>query len=139
MKRNVIDLIFDLKLNCLTKEESIREKLGLSPAEFRGILSIKPGTALPCNTLSKMMGLSISRGSRVINKMMNGGYIKEAGGTADKRVMKVALTAKGINTQKKINKLLQDCENVIRRKLNKSEIETLRKSLEKISDVLISK
>ncbi|RPI13084.1 MAG: MarR family transcriptional regulator [Ignavibacteriae bacterium] len=138
MKRNVIDLIFELKLSCLTKEESIREKLALSPAEFRGILSIDPLTAMPCNLLSKKMGLSVSRGSRVINKMMKSGYIKEAGGSDDKRVMNVALTAKGINTQKKIHKMLEDCESVIRKKLSGTEVDSLRKSLEKISDVLIS-
>jgi DNA-binding MarR family transcriptional regulator len=137
MKTNVIDLIFDLKLNCIAKEENIREKLELSPAEFRGILSIEPGTVAACNVLSKKMGLSISRGSRVINKMMINGYIKEAAGSDDKRVLKVALTTKGINTQKKINKMMQDCESVIRKRLSGGEIESLKKSLEKISGVLI--
>jgi DNA-binding MarR family transcriptional regulator len=138
MSRNIIDLIFELKLSCITREENICEELELSPAEFRGIMAVDPGKAVPCNTLSRKMGLSVSRGSRVINKLMNNGFIKDTGDAGDKRVMKVALTSKGVNTQKRINKSLNDCEKFIHKKLKKSEFEALKNSLEKISEILVS-
>ncbi len=37
MRYNIIDQIFQLKSVCISKEENIRNELGLSPAEF-GVL-----------------------------------------------------------------------------------------------------
>ncbi len=138
MSNNFINLIFQLKSSCLAKEEKIREELSLSPAEFRGILSLMPDSELPCNILSKKMGLSVSRGSRVIDKLMKNGYLKEIKNESDHRVMKVTLSSKGINVRKKIHKILEDCENVILKRMSKHELAALENSLIKLSDILVS-
>lgn len=139
MAKSFIDLIFQLKSSCLAKEEKIRVELDLSPAEFRGLLSLIPGSDVPCNILSKKMGLSVSRGSRVIDKLVNNGYLKEIQDNGDRRVMKVELTPKGITTQKKIHKILEDCENIILKRMSKQELAALENSLIKLSDILVSK
>ena len=138
MQKSVIDLIFQLKSSCLAKEEKIREELKLSPAEFRGILSLNPGSEVPCNILSKKMGLSISRGSRIIDKLLSNGYLKEIKNEKDKRIMKIALSYKGVTVQRKINKIMEDCENVILKRMSKPELNALENSLIKLSDILIS-
>jgi DNA-binding MarR family transcriptional regulator len=137
MNIGIIDLIFQLKGACSSREEFISKKLKLSPAEFRGILVLTPGSSEACNIISRRMGLSKSRCSRVIDKMINDGYIKAAEGKDDKRIMKVSLTAKGIRTQSKIHKMLKDCESSILKKLSRAELELLEDSLLKISDVLV--
>jgi len=139
MKKSVINLIFELKYSCLAKEEKIIKELDLSPAEYRGILSIVPGSEIACNILSRKMGLSVSRGSRVINKLIINGYLKENQSKTDQRVTNVELTAKGIKTQRKIHNLLEDCEQVILKSLSKPEIESFTASLSKISDILITR
>jgi DNA-binding MarR family transcriptional regulator len=136
MKKNVLEVIFALKSKCCSKEDKIREELNLSPAEFKGLLSIEPGVIVPCKVLSQKMGLSVSRGSRVIEKLMKSGYMEEVKTNGDRRVMNVTLTKKGINTQKKIMKILQDCEHKILKNFSKPELESLIASLVKVSEVL---
>jgi DNA-binding MarR family transcriptional regulator len=139
MEKGIINLIFDLKFSCLSKEERICKEMKLSPAEFRGILSIKEDESIPCNILSHAMGLSVSRGSRVINKMLVSGYLSENRTADDKRVVNVKLTAKGTKTRKLILKELKDCENIIFKNLSKTEMNSLHNSLAKITGILQSK
>jgi DNA-binding MarR family transcriptional regulator len=136
MKKNVIEVIFALKSKCCTKEEKIREELKVSPAEFKGLISIEPGVIVPCKVLSQKMGLSVSRGSRVIEKLMKSGYMEEVKTSGDRRVMNVTLSKKGINTQRKIMKILQECEHKILKNFSKPELESLIASLVKVNEVL---
>jgi len=137
MRKKIIDLIFELKSGCFSKEESIRKKLKLSPAEFRGILVLTPKTIISCNLLSKKMGLSISRGSRVVEKMLKNGYLKEVKKKGDKRFLNVTLASKGEKIRLKISEMLEDCEKIIEKKITGKEIETLIGSLYKITNILI--
>lgn len=139
MRHNVIDLIFQLKSLCLSKEDNIRNELGLSPAEFRGIMAMVPGSDIPCSLLSRKMGLSVSRGSRVTDKLVKGGYLKLKRDALDKRIFSVTLTDKGISVQLKIHQILEDCERSILNKMTEDEISVLKKSLIKISDCIIDK
>lgn len=137
MDKRLIDLIFELKSGCLAKEENIREKLDLSPAEFRGILALLPDAVLTGNILSGRMGLTPSRGSRVIEKMMKNGYIKSVKKKGDRRISYVKLTEKGISTREQISKMLDDCEQIIAKKIGKSEKGAVYESLVKITEILI--
>jgi DNA-binding MarR family transcriptional regulator len=139
MNQRVINLIFNLKYSCLAKEEKIITELKLSPAEYRAILSLVPGSEVPCNILSKKMGLSVSRGSRVIDKLIENGYLKENKSRDDQRVTYVEMTAKGEKIQRKINNLLEDCEHMILRSMSTPELEAFTGSLTKISDILMKK
>jgi DNA-binding MarR family transcriptional regulator len=136
MKKGILDLIFDLKFSCLSKEESICKELKLSPAEFRGIISINESDVIPCNMLSRAMGLSVSRGSRVINKLIDSGCLSESSAEGDKRITNVMLTSKGKKTRKIIINMLKDCESVIFKNLSKSELLVLQNSLSKITGIL---
>jgi DNA-binding MarR family transcriptional regulator len=136
MSKNVIEVIFALKTKCCSKEEKIREELKISPAEFKGLMSIEPGVIVPCKVLSQKMGLSVSRGSRVIEKLMKSGYMEEVKTSGDRRVMNITLAKKGINLQKKISKNFQECEHKILKNLSKSELEILISSLIKVNEVL---
>jgi len=139
MKKSIISIIFDLKLNCLAKEEKIINTLKLSPAEYRAILSLVPGSEVPCSILSKKMGLSVSRGSRVIDKLLQNGYLHELKSKKDQRITNVELTQKGAKIQRKIHNILEDCEHMILKSMSAPELESLANSLTKISEVLIKK
>lgn len=136
MKQSIVNLIFQLKAVCLSKEESIREELGLSPAEFRGIITLVPDSEVNGNILSRKMGLSVSRGSRVIDKMIENGYLKYSRSSEDKRAITVSLTDKGINVQRRINQIFDECEKSILKKMSSEEIEIFKNSLSKIGDSL---
>lgn len=136
MNKNFIDVIFALKTKCCSKEDKIRAELKLSPAEFKGIMSIEPGVIVPCKVLSQKMGLSVSRGSRVVEKLMKSGFLEEVKTSGDRRVMNVTLAKKGVNVQRRILKILQDCEHKILKNFSKPELESLITSLLKVNEVL---
>jgi len=138
MNNKIIDLIFELKSGCFSKEDSIRKELQLSPAEFRGILALTPKTVIPCHILAQKMGLSVSRSSRVVDKMMKNGFLKEVKYKGDKRILNVTLAAKGEKARTKIREMLDDCEKRIEGKMSGREIETLSASLGKITRILIT-
>ena len=138
MKKSIVDSIFELKSGCLSKEGEIQKKLKLSPAEFRGLIALMPGEEMPYTVLSKKMGLTISRGSRVIKKMLEDKFLTETVNKDDKRILKVKLSAKGTKARNNLENMLSDCEQKILHKLTKSEREIFEKSLGKISEILYS-
>ena len=137
-KVRIIDLVIALKHSCLVKEDSIREEFSLSPAEYRGILSINQGEAVKGIELSEKMGLSISRGSRVIEKLTKKGYLKRTGNSNDRRCLTIALADKGLKVKNKIDKMLDQCEQEFESRIPKSEIKSFINSLDKLTAILQS-
>ncbi|MDD5361596.1 MAG: hypothetical protein PHN88_05660 [Ignavibacteria bacterium] len=136
----VIDLIFSLKSGCFGKEEDIRKKLELSPSEFNGLLILTNENSIPCSLFSNKMGLSVSRGSRVLDKLIRNGYAAaESKSDDDRRIVKIKLTARGRKTKESILKSLDDCEKEISKSFSAGEIDTLHASLDKIVKILIRK
>ena len=137
-KIRIIDLVIALKHSCLVKEDSIREEFSLSPAEYRGILSINQGEAVKGIELSEKMGLSVSRGSRVIEKLTKKGYLKRTGNSNDRRCLTIALADKGLKVKNKIDKMLDQCEQEFESRIPKSEIKSFINSLDKLTAILQS-
>ena len=137
-KVRIIDLVIALKHSCLIKEDSIREEFSLSPAEYRGILSINQGEAVKGIELSEKMGLSVSRGSRVIEKLTKKGYLKRTGNSNDRRCLTIALADKGLKVKNKIDKMLDQCEQEFESRIPKSEIKSFINSLDKLTAILQS-
>lgn len=137
MPERIFDIVTNLKNKCLDKEISIQKEYFLSPAEYNSLISIEPEVIYSCNQLSKKLGLSISRSSRVLYKLIKNGYLKSIRDKEDRRVLKVVLTEKGLSTRRKINKKLDECEKNILEKLQMPELLLLKNSLNKLSDILI--
>lgn len=135
----IIDLVIALKQSCMIKEDSIREEFLLSPAEYRGILSVNPSEPMSAGELSQKMGLSVSRGSRVIEKLTKHGYLKRTGDSEDRRCLKIALADKGLKVKTKIDKMLEQCEREFESKIPKSEIKSFINSLDKLTEILKAK
>lgn len=125
----ILEAITLLKNSCILNDERIRNDIKLSPAEFNGIISLDKGEKVTCQSLSGKMGLSVSRGSRVINKLLTKGYFKEEKLKNDKRCSMISLTREGIKAKQKINEIIESCENKITSKLSTKEIEETRKCL----------
>lgn len=137
MAERIFDIVTNLKNKCLDKELSIQKEYLLSPAEYNGLLSVEPDEIYSCHQLSKKLGLSISRSSRVLDKLIKNGYLTSLRDKNDKRVLKVTLTEKGLSTRRKINTKLDECEKDIINRLQKSELYLLENTLNKLSDIFI--
>lgn len=132
----IIQALTILKNNCSAHLDKIRIKMKLSPSEFNGIISIDRNEKLTCQDLSNKMGLSPSRGSRVINKLISKGYLKEERNQLDKRCNFISLTADGLKVKKKIDGLFNECEAELQSKLTKDELKELMSSLKKLIKIL---
>ncbi len=128
----ILEAIALLKNSCVLNDERIRDEIKLSPAEFNGIMSLDKGEKITCQALSGKMGLSVSRGSRVINKLLSNGYFRDEQFENDKRCSIISLTPEGVKAKQKINDILESCEMKITSKLTENEIEDMKKCLRKL-------
>jgi DNA-binding MarR family transcriptional regulator len=136
MPDRIVDLIISLKSRCLEKEESIRLEFGLSPAEYRGILAMTPNEPCNCNALAVNMGLSVSRGSRVVEKLIKNKYLLQEVSKADRRNIILRLAPKGVKVRSKIEAVLNECETTIESRLSGAEIKNTIKLFHKLEDCL---
>jgi DNA-binding MarR family transcriptional regulator len=136
MPEGIFDIVTTIKNKCLDKELSIQKEYYLSPAEYKGLLSVEPDEIYNCNQLSKKLGLSISRSSRVLEKLIKNGYLKGIKYKEDRRVLKVKLTEKGLITRKKIKIRLDECEKNIISRFPKTELYLLENTLNKLSNII---
>ncbi|MGD2295578.1 MAG: MarR family transcriptional regulator [Candidatus Aminicenantes bacterium] len=114
MKRDdekLLNILLFLKDRCAAAEDKIRESLGLTAAEYKGLMGLQMGEKISCQELSSRMNLSVSRGSRVIENLFQKGFISRADCTSDRRSKNIWLTKKGMRLRQKINGLTQDCED----------------------------
>ena len=69
MNRRLFELILAVKRRCQCNEEQIQEELGLTASQFHGLIVLDAGGEVAGCEFARRMGLSPSRGSRVLNKI----------------------------------------------------------------------
>ncbi|MBL7129672.1 MAG: winged helix DNA-binding protein [Ignavibacteria bacterium] len=136
MESKIIDHIFLLKQKCLQTEIEINTEMGLSYREIIGIGALKENETIDCNTLSEMMGLSKSRGSRVIDKLITKGYLSRKVSDFDRRAVEISLTEKGVICKKSIEMIKKKCEKKIEENLNNQQKKTIKEGLKILNEIL---
>ncbi len=136
MSRRFFELILAIKRKCQCTEEQIREQLGLSAAQFHGLIVLEEGAELPGGEFARRMGLSPSRGSRVLNSLVTEGYVATRICPDDRRAMEIGLTAKGKQMKGRILSRMEACENRICDRLDDSGLQQVREALETLETVL---
>ena len=136
MSRHLFELILSVKRKCQRNEEEIQDELGLSQAEFNGLIVLKPGERILGFDFAERMGLSPSRGSRVLNQLVTQGYVKTQVRRDDRRTVLIGLTAKGTRKKKRVLGRMQACEKRIAAELTKRQISQARRALELLEGAL---
>jgi len=136
MDNNIFELIIAIRKKCFENEEKIRNELNLSLAEYNGLLALNSQTKLFANDFSKSMGLSPSRGSRVIEKLVKNNFIQVEPVPNNRRSLHVSLSRQGISMQKKIRKKMEECEKRITANLTKQQLKQLKANLEMLVGIL---
>ncbi|MCK4309289.1 MAG: MarR family transcriptional regulator [Candidatus Atribacteria bacterium] len=139
MEKNLIDLLIQLKRGCMEDEEQIRTICKVSLAEYKGIMVIGEGEKITCNILSKKMGLSPSRGSRIIDNLVKKGYLSRMINPEDRRSFVVSLSSKGVKIKSQIEQERNNCEKRIRKKLSARQVELIKEGLELINKIFNQK
>ena len=132
----IIDQLFLLKQKCLQAEIEIGTEMDLSYREIIAIGALRKNETIDSNTLSEMMGISKSRGSRVIDKLINKGYLSRKVSDSDRRAVEISLTEKGVSSKKSIERIKKKCEKKIVSSLNNQQKKTIKESLEILNNTL---
>ena len=135
MNKSIIDLIIELKKGCMEDEEHIRTICNISFAEYKGIMEIDIEERMTCNALAKKMGLSPSRGSRIIDNLVRKGYLLRMVNPADRRSFVVSLSFKGAKIRKQIKQERNNCEKRIIKSFSEKEMESIKEGLELITTI----
>jgi DNA-binding MarR family transcriptional regulator len=136
MNEQLFELILAVKRKCQGNEDEICGCLGLSQAELHGLLVLEGRQEILGGDFSGRMGLSPSRGSRVLNRLVTDGLAQAHLGSDDRRTIRVGLTGKGRRTRGQIAKKMRACEDRIRSRLNEQDLEQVRKALKQLTAVL---
>ena len=133
MEEKLIDLIIELKKGYLEDEKQNRTLYKVSLAEYKAILEIKTTEIITCNVLSEKMGLSISRGSRIIDSLVRKGYLLRMENPEDRRSFVLSLSSKGTEIKKQIEQERNNYEYRIRKNLSVREVKLIKEGLELIA------
>ena len=135
MEKNLVDLIIELKKGCMEDEKQIRTLCSVSLAEYKAVLEINITERITCNVLSEKMGLSASRGSRIIDGLVRKGYLLRVENPEDRRSFVLSLSSKGAEIKKQIEQERNNCEYRLRKNFSAREVELIKKGLELIAKV----
>ena len=135
MEKKLIDLIIELKKDCLVDEEQIRTLCNVSLAEYKVVMEIKATERVTCNVLSKKMGLSPSRGSRIIDGLVRKKLLLRTTNPEDRRSFVLSLSSKGVKIKDDIKRERNNCEKRIRGKLSAKEFDLIKEGLELVTKI----
>ena len=136
MNRCLFELILAVKRKCQCNEEQIQDELDLSAAEFHGLMALDRGQAILGGQFAQQMGLSPSRGSRVLNRLVMRGWVEAQLSQNDRRSIFVSLTDQGVHMKERITEHMKACESRICNKLNKADVQQIQRALEMLTNAL---
>ncbi len=102
LAEQMADLTYELLENCQLKIERTAEQLNLTVAEFKLLRSLQEDELLSAGGLAKRMGLSSSRITRIIDGLMQKGFVCKAAEGRDRRVVQILLTPAGVEIRNQL-------------------------------------
>jgi DNA-binding MarR family transcriptional regulator len=136
MGKHLFEYIFSIKRKCLSTEEKICKGLQISFSEFNGLIALQPQEEILGIMFAERLGLSPSRGSRVLTKLINHGYAQIRYNPDDRRSVSISMTQKGLLMKKEIENRLDQCEERVMSVFSKEQIEEIKQTLSKLDQAL---
>jgi len=136
MSRRLFELILAIKRKCQCSEEKIQTQLGLTAAQFHSLIVLEEGVEIPGAEFARRMGLSPSRGSRVLNSLVTSGFVATRDRPDDRRTMEISLTSKGKRMKHRIADRMKACESRVCDRLDGSGVKRIREALELLETAL---
>ncbi|TDJ55628.1 MAG: MarR family transcriptional regulator [Ignavibacteria bacterium] len=122
---HLADLTFNLLARCQEKEAWLAKEHGLFQAEFKCLRLFGSDESLNNTQISKRMNLSPSRLTRIIDTLVEKGYMKREIEQYDRRNMRVFLSRRGKLLTNKLNKTFVDIHEDILQDIDVSQHEPL--------------
>lgn len=101
--KELADLTFRLLASCHEKEERLAKSHNLTQAEFRCLKSMQEGEVINNREIANRLRLSASRLTRIIDGLVQKGFVIREIDLSDRRNMRLYLSQKGVEFVKKMN------------------------------------
>ena len=128
----ILSLVYQMKQKCAQVDQQLMEDLKISQSELLFFSALDNCAGLSSPELAKNMGLSLSRISRVVDKLVVNGYLDRNTDAADRRAITLCLTPKGKVVRNKIDEVRNECEARLIETIPSEEIERFRDLISKI-------
>ena len=128
----ILGLVYEMKKKCAAIDNKLMDHLHLSQSELLFFSSLDQCTSVSSPELAKNMGLSPSRISRVIEKLVVDGYLDRNIDKTDRRAITLCLTEDGKKIRTEIDRSRQECEARLLQVLPESDIEKFREIISKM-------
>lgn len=135
-EESILDLLYELKKKCLVNDDNFMKTNQLSVGEYQFFIAYNKTDNIKSQTFSKLMDISLSRVSRIIDNMEKKGYLKREINKEDRRAIIIKLTPKGKQMQKKINDYRKNCEQKILSKVSQSKLKVIKDSFTTVLELL---
>lgn len=128
----LLGMVYEMKKKCNLIDQELMDKLDISQSELLFFNSLDNCTGISSPELAKNMGLSASRVSRVVEKLVVNGYLDRNTDARDRRAITLCLTDSGKKIKAEIDKGRKECESRLLQVIPESEIEKFREIIVKI-------
>ena len=121
-----------MKQKCAAIDLQLMESLRLSQSELLFFSSLDQCVGISSLELARNMGLSPSRISRVVEKLVVDGYLDRNVDKADRRAITLCLTESGRKIRDEIDRNRQECEARMLQVIPYSDVEKFREIIGKM-------
>ena len=128
----ILDMVYEMKKKCASVDEQLMDDLDISQSELLFFSSLDNCLGLSSPELAKNMGLSLSRISRVVDKLVVNGFLDRNTDKSDRRAITLCLTLKGKEIKSRISEVRNECETRLLSTIPHDEIEQFRRIIAKI-------
>lgn len=128
----ILSMIYEMKKQCAKVDQLLMDDLNISQSELLFFSALDTCKGLSSPELAKNMGLSPSRVSRVVDKLVVNGYLDRNTDASDRRAITLCLTPKGKVIRGKIDKVRNECEARLLESIASEEVEQFREIISKI-------
>ena len=128
----IMSVVYEMKKKCSQMDQQLMDELSISQSELLFFSSLNNCQGISSPELAKSMGLSASRVSRVVEKLVVNGYLDRNTDTSDRRAITLCLTDKGKIVRNKIDKVKNECEARLLETIPTEEVEKFREIISKI-------
>ena len=133
---SLLDLVVQLRSSCIRREESIRKPAGLTAGAYNCLRAIEPEQEVTCTEVAERIGVSPSRGSRIIDGLIRSGHMGRRTSPEDRRVTLVYLTPAGLEIRRRVEAVRDDCARRLEEAFQPDELRLLKASIQRIVSVL---
>lgn len=129
---SILDILDQIHKNWNNKINDLIKSLGITLAEYHFFIVFDEYQTLTCNSISEKMDLSLSRVSRVIDRMVLNDLIIRKMSPSDRRAISLKLSDQGMEIYNTIMQFRFENENSIHQNFDKEKVRELELGLNKV-------